>query len=258
MTQQPTINGNGTGGRRLAKRASGGSTGTKGYDDENGWQTTTQQPTINWNGRRDQRQSQRWCDGATSKEDDDNGDGATGYDDDDDGDGRCQQWQRQWGQQRQLNNQPQGGQSQSQWWWQRHLHIDGNDTCASEMATTQPVVRQRRVVERRRLCEEDAPQPQQPAGANEEGGGSRMDTWGGWCIIFVVETPSLGQAKISNNLQWSWGKSQLLMKWLNEWVTHVTKIASRQIIGSFWHGQCFSKLRNEKETFFLVQWSRIE
>jgi hypothetical protein len=90
------------------------------------------------------------------------------------------------------------------------------------------------------------------------GGGSRMDAWGGWCIIFVVETPSLGQAKISNNLQWSWGKSQLLMKWLNEWVAHVTKIASRQIIGSFWHGQCFSKLRNEKETFFLVQWSRIE
>jgi hypothetical protein len=39
------------------------------------------------------------------------------------------------------------------------------------MATTQPVVRQRRVVERRRLCEEDATQTQQPAGANEEGGG---------------------------------------------------------------------------------------
>jgi hypothetical protein len=41
---------NGTCGRQLETRASGGSAETKGSDDKNGWQTTTQQPTIDGNG----------------------------------------------------------------------------------------------------------------------------------------------------------------------------------------------------------------
>jgi len=65
-TQQPTINGNDTGGRQLATRASGGSAATKGQDNKNWWQTTTQQATIDGNGTGGRRLATRASGGSAA------------------------------------------------------------------------------------------------------------------------------------------------------------------------------------------------